>query len=344
MAIGLQSGEVVTFSPADTSKVKSLVPSPPSLQSFSAISTTWLSNTDFHCIYASPGSLTPESEQAHYILSLDSKANTATDVKLINPYLPYPGLRGPGAFTTVLRNWDPAKFLPFIGDSTSSDIGLIGCTTDASGQEVWTNFSLEETSTPTVPLDKDMNDTVLLGLDLDLTGTETYNHKTASGEDAVLPPPPVMYAYASDGTIVGWNLLNLLGSAYPNMVKPVAPIAQDSTSMTLEFMTDAQAVTSLPTQAPIFGNAPTPTFGQASTTPPFGQSAFSLPPSQTGFGQSAPFGGASPTSSSPFGSQAPRGSGAFASAGPSSFGQSSFGASSLVPPMTKTTSTSPALA
>ena len=288
LALGLQSGSIVTFSPTDTSKTKSYIPKPDSPTSQALISTTWLSNPDFFAIYIPQGPLAPDVEQSHLILSLDAKANTSTEVKLTSPYLPFPGMRPPGSFTAIFRNWDPAKFLIFVGDSTSSDIGLLGCTADPSGphSESWTNFSLEETSTPTVPLDRDMNDTVLLGLSLDLTGTQTYNHKTASGEDSELPPPPVMYAYASDGTLVGWHILNLKGTPYPGMISASAPALATQQSSSIEMQASTEAVIKSPALSSGQPTTqPSSVFGQSSSlTAP---SAFGQPPAPSAFGQNS---------------------------------------------------------
>lgn len=85
IAIGLESGDIVTFNPTDTSAVKSVVPKPQNLDGQSIISTTWLSNTEFHAIYAPVGQMSPDVEQSHYVLSLESKSSMAGDVKLACP-------------------------------------------------------------------------------------------------------------------------------------------------------------------------------------------------------------------------------------------------------------------
>ena len=208
--MGLESGDILTFSPTDTATVKSVVPRPSGADGQSVISTVWLSNPEFHAIYVPAGQATPDVEQSHYILSLDSRANTAGDVKLSTPYLPFPGLKPPGSFVIVLRNWEPSRLLLFIGDSTSSDIGLVGSLSGSGSQlDSWYNFTLEETSTPSVPLDSDMNETVLLGLELDLTNTKPYSYTGPSGEETEVPPPPIMYLYASDGTLTGWHIIQV---------------------------------------------------------------------------------------------------------------------------------------
>ena len=209
LALGMQGGDV-TYSPTQTSTLKSSILHPASANGMSVISLRWLSASSFHTIYAPPGQLASDTEQLHFHVPLDSKMNSAQDIKFNNPYLPFPGLRPPGSFLVTLKNWDPYKTLFFLADSTSSDIGAIGAVTDGASDS-WHNLSLEETSMPSLPLDKDQNDTVMIGLDLDLTNSGSYHHTTASGELQELSSPPIMYAYASDGMVVGWYLLNTGG-------------------------------------------------------------------------------------------------------------------------------------
>ncbi|RPD60964.1 hypothetical protein L226DRAFT_612704 [Lentinus tigrinus ALCF2SS1-7] len=289
IAIGLENGDVVTYSPTDTSAVKSVVPHPPAVEGQCVISTTWLSNTEYYAIYAPAGPLTPEAEQTHFILSLDAKAKAVGDVKLSSPYLPFPGLRPPGSFTVALRSWDPSRLLLFVGDSTSSDIGLIGSLSDsASPLDSWYNLSLEETSTPSVPLDADLNETVLLGLELDLSDTQPFKYTGASGEEQDVPPPPIMYLYASDGTVTGWHIIQTQGVAYPGMVS-------------------ASAAATTPTSAPVqttpqqsvFGTSPTAVTSPFASTSPQNSSGTS-----TGaFGFSAFAGATSAFGSTSFGQQ-----------------------------------------
>ncbi|KAI0350061.1 hypothetical protein OH77DRAFT_1514617 [Trametes cingulata] len=292
IAIGLESGDIVTFSPTDTSSAKTFVPRPQGVDGQSIISTVWLSNPEFHAIYVPAGQFTPDVEQSHYILSLDSKANTAGDVKLNSPYLPFPGLRPPGSFVVVLRNWEPSRLLLFVGDSTSSDIGLIGSLANSSSLESWYNFTLEETSTPSVPLDADMNETVLLGLELDLTNDKPFQYTGPSGEETDVPPPPIMYLYASDGTLTGWHIIQTQGAAYPGMAAPSATPASISpaVSTTANPANTPQSVFASPV-APARSPSQSSAFG-ATTTPGtgLGFGAFSGAPAafgSTSFGFSA---------------------------------------------------------
>ncbi|KAI0648862.1 hypothetical protein C8Q79DRAFT_1064942 [Trametes meyenii] len=290
IVIGLESGDLVTFSPRDTSAVKSVIPRPQGLDGQSVISVVWLSNPEFHAIYVPAGQISPESEQTHYILSLDSKTNTAGDVKLTSPYLPFPGLRPPGSFVVTLRNWEPTRLLLFVGDSTSSDIGLLGSLADsrASQLDCWFNFTLEETSTPSVPLDADLNETVLLGLDLDLTNDRPFQYTGPSGEETDVPPPPIMYLYASDGTLTGWHIIQTQGVAYPGMAttsnipSPVTSTLSNTPNAAQSALAAAAPPTDSPSQPSAFGTASTPAgtgggFGAFSGAPAaFGSSGFSF--------------------------------------------------------------------
>ena len=347
IAVGLQGGDIITFSPTETDKLKLAFGRPPCANGLSVIGITWLSNPTLHTIYAPTGPLNPDAEQTHIIMSLDAKKNTASDIRLVTPYFPSPAIRPPGSFVIVLRNWEPVKVLLFAGDSSSSDIGVIG----AIGEDSWYNFSLEETSTPSLPLDKDMNDTVLVSLDMDLTLNETYHYTGPSGEESQLPPPPIMYAYASDGTILGWFVVNSQGASYPGMASVttsmqniVAPSMSSAVSQNDMQMTSAP-ITPIAAPAGPFGQ-PQPIVGQSPFGPPQpSTSTFSQPAStSSGFGQTlsgsgqpSTFGQATTVSSfnqgfSAFGTtNRPGGFAAFASSGPARFGPSAFGAASSSP-------------
>lgn len=179
LAIGLQAGDVYTFVPGSTADVKLHFPKPAQAGNHGLTSVSWLSNSVFHLVYAENPS-NPSSDQKHFIISYDQRSNYATDIELTTPCFPSPGLRPPGPVSVVLRNWNNGKFLIFTGDGPSSDIALIGCLGDpVTGEETWSNLSLEETSTPSLPLDAQSNDTALLGLDLDVCNTQ----KVKSGDE-----------------------------------------------------------------------------------------------------------------------------------------------------------------
>ncbi|OCB85280.1 hypothetical protein A7U60_g7585 [Sanghuangporus baumii] len=343
LALGLKSGDIVTYSPTDTNSVKLHVPKPPSLGDFSVASVLWLSNQAFYGIYIPAADRSPEAPQKHILTQYDPKTNSASQTELETPYYASPALRPPGAFMVVMRNWNPTKVLLFVGDSTSSDIGLIGSVTESDNEETWCNLTLEETSTPSVPLDKDAEDTIPLALDVDLTSGQDEQAASAS---------PILYLYASDGTFQAWFISNDKGGPYPGMVtpSPVTASPGGQPSQSVDKLPAATPFSQPPANPATFTSKPfggtTPAFGQTSgsgfgglltqpehTKTTFGQTNILAPAGSSGFGQqSAPafgqktdastFGG---TATLAFGQGPASGFGAFGSAGPPKFGSTGFG-------------------
>ena len=308
LAIAMQSGDIITYSPTAPDSPKATISRPQNLAGNRVLSATWLANPTFFTVFAPAGPLEPKTPQSHYVVSFDSKSNTATDISLSAPYFPFPGLRNPGAFVLLFRNWDPVKFLVVVGDSTSQDIGSIGCYLEASG-EVWYNLNVDEAYTPSLPLDKDMNDTILLGLDLDLTAINKYDYLSPSGEKVEVPPPPIMYAYSSDGTFIGWHVVNGTAKMYPGMKNAAAEPPVDA----------PMSVTPAPST---MNEAPSSGFGLTRPSTGFGGPG---KPSQPTFGSTG-FGRSSDTQPAFSPGTAGGGFAAFANGGSlSGFSQPSFG-------------------
>ncbi|VDC04817.1 unnamed protein product [Peniophora sp. CBMAI 1063] len=341
LALGLQSGSLLTFTPSAPSTPKSFVPSPPpasfpppfntSPTPLALLHTSWLSTPDFYGIYAPPGATAdPNVEQAHVVVTYDAKRpDVARDVVLpINFFTS--GLRPPGAFVVCLRGWEPMRLLLVVGDTTSADIALVSLVAE-NGVEAWKRLSLEDAATPSMPLDTESNETVLLGLELDAHNDRPYTHATPSGEGLEVPPPPIVLAYASDGTVLGWHVVNTTGTRYPGMA---AATAAASVGMQPEPQPVQQQASGGSTGgfgafagngASAFGQS---AFGQAAAKPTsgFGQSAFGA----TGFGQTSQ---PAQSSGSAFGGGGSAGGGAFAAfaSKPAAFGQSGFGSSTPSP-------------
>jgi nucleoporin NUP159 len=334
LAIALQSGDIITFSPTETQQAKSFVARPSSMQGQGIIHTTWLSNPAFYAIFSPVGPLDPQADQKHVVIVHDTKRSDASaDIAIPINFFPS-GVRPPGAFTITLKGWDPAKILLLVGDSTTADIGLVCCT----AEDKWQKLSFDE-GAPSMPLDADQNETTMIGFELDLKNTTPYDVTTSTGETISVPPPPVVWAYASDGTVVAWYVVNTRGTPYPSkgqaavrspVVVPAATVPSSSPfSPTSQpsFGQSAQSTFGVPT----FSGQPASSFGMS--TPSFGQSGFGQT-STTGpaFGQAPAFGNSAfGAASSTFGqasppAQAPSG-GAFAAfaSSPIKWGQTGFG-------------------
>ena len=197
------------------------------------------------------------------------------------------------------------KSLAVVGDVSSVDLEVLG----NIGNE-WHRQSQENPLT--LPLDKSMDDTMLLALDVDLIDATTGT--------------PVMYAYLNDGTLQGWQVKH--SKPYIGMVSAQGLVPTFSQS-------SIQSQDSGPKDSDmsgLSGIAETSPFSQSSASDaPFGQQT----PSAFGQQQSSTFG------QSPFGQQPSQNAPVF---GQSSFGQltssapSAFSSSSTSGPFGQTTS------
>lgn len=351
LAIGLRSGDIVTFALTNKSSPNKHIP--PTANA-SLVSLSWLTpGHTFRTTYAPPSG---GGDSSHHIISLDPKASTATYFSPTHPY-PLPDRTNQHAFTVVLSKWDekspPAeepKSLVLVGDAASVDLEVLG----GIGNK-WYQQSQENPLT--LPLDKNMEDTTLVALDVDLTDT--------------VVAAPIIYAYLSDGTLQAWYAEH--STPYGGMSSPQAAAPQQSS---VTGFGDMQLTPSTPfgqgaSAAPFGQNTPpsfaqqtnafgAKPFGQSSPQPAFGAPSFGSPslsfgqqqppnsgsvfgqpsqPAATGFGASPPanqqntsafnststnaFGGATPGNSFGNGSG---GFGAFAPSGTTNaFGQATFG-------------------
>ncbi|KAI9450459.1 hypothetical protein F5148DRAFT_1336966 [Russula earlei] len=226
------------------------------MQGQGLIHTMWLSNPAFYAIFAPPGPLDPQVDQKHMVIIHDTKCpDTSTDIVLPINFFPS-GIRLPGAFTITLRGWDPAKVLLLVGDSTTSDIGLVCCTVD----DKWQKLSFDE-GAPSMPLDN----------------TTPYDVTTSTGKTVSIPPPPVVWAYASDRTVTAWYVVNTQGAQYPGMGQATALSPLSATTAPVAATRPFSQVVQ-----PAFGHTLSPTFGQSgrpslmfsSAAPTFNQPAF----------------------------------------------------------------------
>ncbi|CAE6389581.1 unnamed protein product [Rhizoctonia solani] len=328
IVVGTRGGDLVQFTPEG--ERKQTIPPPPSLSSpQSAVSVLWLENTVFHVVYGNPNSdpSDPTHEYEVYNILFDSKANSANYVKFIDPAPPYgvPSRLSCRHYARIV-GWEPAKHLIFVADGPSTDVGAIACLNPSETEgkpSSWVTLEVDETSRIALPMDDDMNETSIMGFDLDLTATEPISNSQEAGDDAVpSPPSPILHLYTSAGLVISYHVLNSRGDKYPGMGTTEVPSAVSATP--------AKALSSTtPVVAPGFGFGASTTpakpgpFGQSSTTPAFGQPS-TTPAATPAFGQtSAPaFGqGSGFGTTSAFGSKPAFGASSFGAASGGGFGK-----------------------
>ncbi|KAH0584932.1 hypothetical protein H2248_008204 [Termitomyces sp. 'cryptogamus'] len=287
IAIGLQSGDILTYPLTNRRSVHKHVP--PTNQS-PLTSLDWLTpGHTFRTTYGGPG-----IDPVQHIVCFEPKTPTAT---YYSPNFPFPASeRSNQSYILALQKWDEeagmteSKSLVVVADKASIDIEILG--------NVGTQWYQESQENPlSLPLNDDQGDTLLLGLAVDLTDEQVAE--------------PVMYAYLDDGTVQAWHLEHSKPYSGMIMSKPVAVAAP--TPAPSAFSQPAPAI-SVPSQvSSAFGqpstfgqtSTPTSTFGQpsafgAQVAPAFGTTGFTQK-TTSAFGQPSAFGQAS--SSSAFGAQ-----------------------------------------
>ena len=236
-------------------------------------------------IFRSSYNAKSDAHAKQHIITLDTKSSMAT---YIAPDHPFPSFdrNHQSAYVLCLPRWDEDasgdgnKSLVVVGDVSSVDLEVLG-----NIGNIWHRQSQENPLT--LPLDKAMDDTILLALDIDLIDTATGT--------------PVMYAYLNDGTLQGWQVKHT--KPYIGMVSAqgLASTFSQSSVQSQESgpkdydMSGLSSTTETPfTQSSgsgaLFGQQTSSSFGQQQSST-FGQSPFGQQPSQnvSVFGQS-PFG------------------------------------------------------
>ncbi|QRV89838.1 hypothetical protein RhiJN_17856 [Ceratobasidium sp. AG-Ba] len=349
---GTKGGELAQFTPEGARK--QIISPPPSLSTpQSVVSVLWLENTVFHVVYGNPNSdpSDPTHDYEVYNILFDSKAKTASYIKFTDPAPPF-GLvsRLSSRHYSRLTGWTPTKHLIFVADGPSTDVGIVGCLdpSEAAGKDTpWATLEVDETSRVSLPMDDDMNETSVMGLDLDLTSTDEISNSKEAGDDAApSPPSPILHLYTSAGLLISYHILNSREGRYPGMhaagetatsPRPSTPPAATKPTAFAGFGAGAGAfgATTTPKPTGVFSQpSTTPAFGApafGSTTPAgapaFGSTSFGTPAKPTitfgstpAFGQTSAFGSAQPSSTTPSGT--PVSGGGFSAFGgkPSGFG------------------------
>ncbi|KAF8656789.1 hypothetical protein AX16_002341 [Volvariella volvacea WC 439] len=311
IAIGLRSGDIFAYIPTNKSSIFRHVP--PTAKG-TLISLTWLPpGHTFRAIYA-----LPSEEIVDHIITVDVKTPTAKYFAVNHPF-PLPD-RPSWQYTVMLLRWDEQSSVPdeprtlvLVGDAASTDLEVLG----GIGFK-WYQQSQENPLS--LPLDSNMEDTMLLSLELDLTDAENK--------------APIVCAYLNDGTIQLWYVEHT--SPYPGIVTPqpsdafvmsTTPPPPSAISIdeqkepAIETSSSSSFVqpTKLDGKTPFASSFGSNTFGQST----FGVSASSAFNTPTAFGQTTQSVlSDSTTQAASFGST---GFSSFASTSPAAFVSGSFG-------------------
>lgn len=302
IVLGLQDGSLAQMTPEGESK--NVVPRAQGLEQSSTYveQVIWLENDVFLVTYnQAPTSEELEHQYEVYTILRDPKEKTFQFIHFSDPAPPFGDTSRRGhRYTSWLKSWEPTKHMLFLANTSSTDVGLLGCMSNGTGPSSWRNLDLEDTSRPVLPfssIDKS-SDTCPVGLELDCTAEGNVDDPQAvnRGEEgkATLAPMPILYIYTNDGLLLAYTIINVSSSSakYPGMIKSnlpsssnVAPLAETTKSIDAS---NSKAATIATTAQPSSVASAATTFGQSNG---FGGFASGTP----AFGQSAPIGSKSPS-------------------------------------------------
>lgn len=266
LAIGLKSGDILTFALTNKTTVHKHIPP---TSNGELVTLNWLGpGHTFRTGYL-------DSSPPHHIITLDPKMPTAIYNALSYPFVLESRARS--TYHLVLPKWDvdssttPAdepKAVIVVADTCCTELDVI-----ASSGHRW--FQQSQENPISLPLDSSMQDTMLLALDVDLTDL---------GEAS-----PIIYAYLNDGTIQAWRVE--YSKPYAGMVTPQLSTSNSAAFGQLNSTPSVFGSSSphIPPSSLAFGKpafAATSAFGQTPNTT-FGQfSAFGSSTQPSAFGQS----------------------------------------------------------
>lgn len=278
-------------------------------------SLTWLENNLFLSIHNLPNDPT----SVYHIITREPPSSFSFQ-KLADPVEPF-GVDKPPQHTILrLRDFPPElQDLLVVSSTASSDIGLLSrsnqpLTTDQPANLVTGVFTttelLDDTKRPTLPMTDSMEDSVPIGVALDLSSKEKVYKPIPADEELreSATPLPGLCVLTHEGVLCSWWVVYTdsvtKGLAYPGLAA-----ASDSNA----------TASAAPQAAPAAASA----FGAPASTNAFGSS--SAAPAAPAFGASSQLG----QKSSPWG--APAASNAPASGGAGAFGSGSAFGSSAAP-------------
>ncbi|KAF3360491.1 hypothetical protein VDGD_04257 [Verticillium dahliae] len=317
LVAGLADGTIHQMTPEGEAKAE--IPKPPSVSNAHVASLTWLENHVLLVIHTNATETPPSS--TYHIISRQPPS-TYTFQKLTDPVDPFGADKAPHHSILRLKDFPPdLQDLLIVSSTASPDIGLLSrskkaLSPDKPAEAITNVFTttelLDDSKRAQLPMSESLDNTVPIGVSLDLSSKEkVYKPLPADEEIEDSPGPlPGYWVLNNEGVLCSWWVVYedsiRQGTSYPGIGTGETPVTMAS---------------SAPVSAPAATVVP-PAFGNTSTTPSaFGSSG------TPAFGSPAPaFGGASALGSkpSPWGTSQNSSSAAPVQSTPA-FGNSSFG-------------------
>ncbi|KAJ8926734.1 hypothetical protein NQ314_020851 [Rhamnusium bicolor] len=181
---------------------------PPLSGSHSLISLQWVSNYQFIGIYQSA-----EPEGPAKLIVVDApKTGEASYMNYED--VCYSGTtRLPQFYTILLQHWN----ILMVASSNSTEVGVLASTGDS-----WTQWILADSARAELPLSSDHQETLPIGLALDISST-----KPLPWNESSIPPCPYLLLFSDQGILCLFNIVNLK-QGIPSICTPPDPISDVS--------------------------------------------------------------------------------------------------------------------
>ncbi|KAL5596858.1 uncharacterized protein BROUX77_006806 [Berkeleyomyces rouxiae] len=350
LVAGKANGTIQQMTPEGD--IKAEIPCPDGFHGVHVSSIQWLENHLFVAIYITPNENPPSSS---YFAITRQPPSSYNFRKIPDPVDPFGSEKVPHHGILRLKDFPPNLQDVLVVSSTESpDIGLLTrsktpLSSDFQSEDITGVFTmtemLDDTRRAGLPMDTNCNNSVPVGMALDLSARDTvYKPIPAEELDESPGPVPAVWVLTNEGVLVAWWLIYnesiTGGTTYPNMaallpdleesvpVQPITPATPAKPVAPPSALVPSTAAPSTPAApAPsAFGNASTVSaFGSASRPgPKFGASGFGASTAASAspaFGQPSAIGAGKATFGSKASAWAP--SDTTASSAPA-FGQSGF--------------------
>lgn len=274
LCAGLADGTIHQMTPEGEAKAE--IPKPPKLGNCHVSSLTWLENHLFLAIHTTTNESPPSS--IYHIITRELPS-TFTFQKLTDPIEPFGVEKVPHHSVLRLRDFPPdIQDLLIVSSTASTEIGLLsrskahmaGDKPAGSIMDVFTTTELlDDTRRLTLPMTESMNDSIPVGVTLDLSSKDKVYKPIPSDEELEESPSPLpgFWILTHEGVLCSWWVV------YTESIKKGMPYSG------LAVLEGVASASSPPAAAPAaaassFSNTGASAFGSATTaTPAFGASS-----------------------------------------------------------------------
>ncbi|KAG5927587.1 hypothetical protein E4U42_002048 [Claviceps africana] len=280
LCAGMGNGTICQLTPEG--EVKADIPQPPSSGNYYVSSLTWLENNLFLAIYAIANASPPSS--IYYIITRQPSSSSHTFQKLMDPVEPFGAEKAPHHSILRLRDLEDLQDVLIVSSTASTEIGILTrskkpLANDKPAQSITNVFTtteiMQDMRRPALPMTDSMEDSVAVGVSLDLSSREIVYKPIPSDDELEKSsgPLPGLWVLTHEGVLCSWWLV------YNDAVK------KGQTYSGLTVMSTTAAPTTFTSQTtPIKSTNP---FAASSSTP-FGAST--TPTSTPAFGNSSQLG------------------------------------------------------